>query len=135
MSPEAEVEAAIEQFFHAMDTQDFAVLERLVAHDNSMVHIGTDTGEIWRGWDELRAATVEQFEGLECYDATIKDLQVTLSASGDVAWYSHLLDAHITSESGEYMWTDARFTGVFERRDGRWRMVQTHVSLPESAQS
>ena len=134
MTPEAEVEAAIERFFLSMDTQDVELMERLVAHDDDMVHIGTDTGEIWRGWGDLRAATVEQFEGLEHYKAEIRDLQITLSASGKVAWYSHLLDARIKSNGSEREWKGARFTGVFEHRKGKWVMVQTHVSLPESAQ-
>ena len=134
-SPEADVQAAIEQFFHAMDTQNAELMDMLVAHDASMVHIGTDTGEIWRGWDELRAATAEQFKGLAFYKANIRDLTVNISSSGDVAWYAHLLDAHIKSSGGEWRWKGARFTGVFEKRDGRWKMVQTHVSLPESAQA
>ncbi|NBC18237.1 MAG: DUF4440 domain-containing protein [Bacteroidetes bacterium] len=119
MSSEAEVEAALRQFFHAMNTQDLALMERLVAHDAEMVHIGTDADEIWRGWDNLWAATIVQFEDLEAYDATLRDL--TIRCSGDVAWYFHLLDA--------------RITGVFERREGRWKMVQTHVSLPEATDS
>lgn len=132
-SPEAAVEAAIEQFFHAMDTQNLSLMERLVAHDANMVHIGTDEEEIWRGWEELWQATEEQFEGLVSYEASIRDLTVNVARSGDVAWYAHLLDARITSNGRTVMWEGARFTGVFERRDGRWRMVQTHVSLPESA--
>lgn len=136
MGSEAEVEATIEQFFHSMDTQDLELMETLSAHDAGMVHIGTDTGEIWTGWDELHAATIEQFEGLEYYEAEVKDLQINFAASGAVAWYAHRLDARIKSRGREeQVWKNARFTGVVERRDGQWVMVQTHVSLPESAQA
>lgn len=132
-SPKEEVKTTIHQFFQAMDTQDFELMEKITAHDTDMVHTGTDTGEIWIGWDELRQDTVEQFEGLEHYKATIKDLHINLSASGTVAWYFHLLDARIKSNGTEHRWENARFTGVLEKRDGRWVLVQTHVSLPESA--
>lgn len=135
IAPEAEVREAIEQFFHAMDTQDVALMERLVAREPGMVHIGTDVGEIWRGWDELREATAEQFEGLEHYKAQIRDLSVRISVSGEVAWYAHLLDARIKSNGKEQTWRGARFTGVFEKRGGQWVMMQTHVSIPESASS
>lgn len=108
-------------------------MERLVAHDAEMVHIGTDADEIWRGWDNLWAATIVQFEDLEAYDATLRDL--TIRCSGDVAWYFHLLDARITSRGTTTTWEGARFTGVFERREGQWKMVQTHVSLPEATDS
>lgn len=134
MTPEAEVEATIEQFFHSMDTQDLELMEKLSAHDKDMIHIGTDTSEIWKGWDALHAATIEQFEGLEYYEAEVKDLQINVSRSGEVAWYAHRLDARIKSRGrDEQVWTGARFTGVMERRNGQWVMVQTHVSLPESA--
>ena len=133
-TPEVEVQAAIEQFFHAMDTQNFDLMEQITAHDADMVHIGTDTGEIWRGWDELREATIEQFEGLEYYKAEIRDLSVKVSRSGNIAWYSHLLDAQIKSNGYEQTWRGARFTGVFEKRSDRWVMMQTHVSIPESEQ-
>jgi len=29
-------------------------------------------------------------------------------------------------------WIDTRWTGVLEKRDGRWRMVQMHFSNPVS---
>lgn len=133
MPAEADVEATIRNFFRALDTQDLALMREVVAHDAEMVHVGTDTGEIWRGWDELLSATEEQFEGLESYEADIRDLQMTVSASGDVAWYFHRLDARIASQGKTQTWQGARFTGVLEKRHGAWKMVQTHVSLPESA--
>ena len=131
--PKAEVKTAIEQFFQAMDTQDLALMKRLVARDAEMVHIGTDAGEIWRGWDHLWRATQEQFEALEYYKAEIHDLTICLSQSDEVAWYFHRLNARIKSAGRpEQVWQGARFTGVFERRAGQWKMVQTHVSNPAS---
>lgn len=128
-----EVRTTIEHFFQAMDTQDFELIEKTTAHDPEMVHTGTDIGEIWKGWDELRQDTIEQFKELEYYKANIKDLQIHLSADRNVAWYFHLLDARIKSNGTEHQWQNARFTGVLEKRDGSWVLVQTHVSLPESA--
>lgn len=125
------VQTAIEQFFRAMDTQDLALMRRVVAHDAEMVHIGTDAGEIWRGWEVLWRATQKQFETLEYYKADIRNLTITIASSGDVAWYFHRLDARIKSDGRpEQRWQGARFTGVMERREGQWKMVQTHVSNP-----
>ena len=133
--PEKEIKKSIERFFHAMDTCDLESMEQLIAHDVEMVHIGTGADEVWRGWNDLRQATLEQFEALEYYKAEIMELQINLSASGDVAWYSHLLDARIKSDGQDQRWKGARFTGVLEKRKNRWVIVQTHVSIPESAAS
>jgi len=127
-----DVRRTIEQFFDAMDAQDFSLLRRVIAHDADMVHIGTDRGEVWRGWKDLRASAVEQFDELRFYNATIRDLTIRTDSDETVAWYSHLLDAEIGAEDGVQTWQGARFTGVLERRERGWVIVQTHVSLPES---
>lgn len=130
-SSEEEVKTIIQQFFSSMNNQDFKLMEHVVANDDRMVHIGTDKDEIWKGWDELHAATLEQFDGLEYYKAEVKDLQIHVSATGKVAWYSHLLDARIKANGNTTKWKEARFTGVLEKREGQWKLVQTHVSHPD----
>ncbi len=133
MDPIKEVKTTIEQFFHAMDTQNMELMEQLIPKKETMVHVGTDEDEIWKGWKVLHEATKKQFDGLEHYKADIRDLTVDFSKSGDVAWYFHLLDAEIKSRGNTTRWKGARFTGVLEKQNDRWVMVQTHVSIPESA--
>lgn len=130
MTTKEEIKATIEQFFKAMDTQDLPLMEQLIPEDISMIHIGTDEGEIWRGAEELQIATEKQFQSLQHYKATVRNLTINLSQNQKTAWYFHLLDAHIKSNGQETIWESARFTGVAEKRNGRWKLVQTHVSLP-----
>lgn len=132
MSAKEEIEQAIHKFFHSMDVQDFDLMKEVTAQKEDMVHIGTDTDEIWRGWSELNEATLEQFENLQFYKASIRDLSIHLSDTGKVAWYFHLLDAKIKSKTNVQTWKGARFTGVLEKTDRNWQIVQTHVSIPES---
>lgn len=129
---EKEIESTIRHFFRAMDHQDYDLMERVLARDNEMVHIGTDKEEIWKGWEELWDATEQQFSDLEHYKAKIRALNITVSNTKRVAWYSHLLDADIKSGKSRWKWEGARFTGVLEKRKGLWKLVQTHVSIPES---
>lgn len=133
MTSKEHVKSTIEKFFHAMDTQNLDLMKQLIPKSESTVHVGTDHGEIWKGWDVLNESTEEQFEGLEYYKATIRDLTINVADSGDVAWYFHLLDAEIKSRETITCWQGARFTGVLEKENGHWVMAQTHVSIPESA--
>jgi hypothetical protein len=135
MSPKEKIEETIHKFFHSMDVQDFELMKEVTAQKEDMVHIGTDTEEIWRGWSELNKATKEQFKNLKFYKSNIRELSIHLSDSGSVAWYSHLLDAKIKSDSTVQTWKGARFTGVLENTGENWQIVQTHVSIPESHQS
>ena len=60
---------------------------------------------------------------------TITDLNVTLSRSGDVAWFSCMLDDMNTWKGQPANWENTRWTGVLEKRDGRWVLVQQHFSF------
>ncbi|MCG2589868.1 nuclear transport factor 2 family protein [Rhodohalobacter sulfatireducens] len=132
MSPKEKIEETIQKFFHSMDVQDFELMKEVTAQKEDVVHIGTDSEEIWRGWSELNKATKEQFENLKFYKSNIRELSIHISDSGSVAWYSHLLDAKIKSDTTVQTWKGARFTGVLENIDRQWQIVQTHVSIPES---
>ncbi len=58
----------------------------------------------------------------------IKDLYIGLSGSGDVAWYHARLDDFNEWRGQPANWEDVRWTGVLEKRGGRWVIVQMHFS-------
>ena len=58
----------------------------------------------------------------------IKELQINLSRSGDVAWYHARLDDFNEWNGQPANWEDVRWTGVLEKRDDRWVIVQMHFS-------
>jgi len=81
-----------------------------------------------------RKAFVELTEGffmLDDFKAVrfeIKDLKIILSRSGDVAWYHARLDDFNEWKGRPANWEDVRWTGVLEKRDGHWVIVQMHFS-------
>jgi len=83
-----------------------------------------------------RKAFVELTEGFFMLDDfkairfEIRDLHVNLSQSGDVAWYHARLDDYNEWKGQPANWEDVRWTGVLEKRDGRWVIVQMHFSSP-----
>lgn len=59
----------------------------------------------------------------------IRDLRVTLSPSGEVAWFSAILDDRGEWDGRPYAWLDTRWTGVLVKNDGKWLMAQMHFSF------
>ena len=58
----------------------------------------------------------------------IRDLRIHFSASGEVAWFYCVLD-DINEWKGEPAnWENVRWTGVLEKRKGKWRVVMQHFS-------
>lgn len=64
----------------------------------------------------------------------ITDLHVTISESGTVAWFRCLLDDEGEWDGQVVGWYDTRWTGVLEKRDGRWLIVQQHFSFKDVAE-
>jgi ketosteroid isomerase-like protein len=69
--------------------------------------------------DKLRPALTE-----------IKDLRINLSRSGDVAWFSCLLDDCGEYNGRKWEWLNCRWTGLLQNTDGDWKLYQMHFSLP-----
>jgi ketosteroid isomerase-like protein len=125
----------IEQAIHACigwaKTKDFGLLYGVIANDADFIEVHPD-GTIVRGFEEFRKA--EAFWGSPDFKAVryeIRDLKIKLSRSGEVAWFSAILDDINEWKGRPANWEDTRWTGVLEKRDGRWVMVQQHFSFAE----
>ena len=58
----------------------------------------------------------------------IRDLRIVVSQSGDVAWFSAVVDDMGEFDGEPWGAKDIRWTGVLEIRNGKWVIVQQHLS-------
>ena len=70
-----------------------------------------------------------RYEGFKYVRHEISDLHIGLSETGRTAWFYCRLDDLNTWDGRQANWEDARWTGVLEKRDGRWVIVQQHFSF------
>jgi len=61
----------------------------------------------------------------------LKDLEITFARCGTVAWFYCVLDDINTFKGEPISWENARWTGVVEKRDGRWVVVAQHFSFAQ----
>ncbi|HSQ34451.1 MAG TPA: nuclear transport factor 2 family protein, partial [Candidatus Binatia bacterium] len=59
----------------------------------------------------------------------IRNLRLDVSSSGTVAWWSCILDEAASWAGRPVGWKDTRWTGVLEKRAGKWLIVQMHFSF------
>jgi len=59
----------------------------------------------------------------------LKDLEIKFARCGEVAWFYCVLDDINTYKGEPASWENTRWTGVVEKRDGRWVVVQQHFSF------
>ncbi len=130
-----EVTTVVNQMVQAIETEDMNLFAKITAHDADMVNFGTDAAERWVGWDALKDSVEKQFASFDKTKLTVRDQSIKVDPSGNVAWFSEVADWDIVAQGKPAHIEGSRITGVLEKRDGNWVIVQFHISVPVSAQA
>lgn len=134
---ESEITRVIHASIGWAANKDTTLLYGSFAHDSELFWFSPRDDGTNHGF----AAFVETTEGFFLKDEfravkyEIRDLHITISRSGDVAWYRARLDDFNEWKGQPANWEDVRWTGVLEKRDGRWVIVQMHFSSPTDRKS
>ena len=129
----AEVKKVIEASIGWAADKDLALLYSSLAQDSALFIFHPDSGSTIEGFDAFRKHAERVFMN-EAFKATgfeIKDLGVTVSESGTVAWFHAYLDDFGEWKGEPVSWIGARWTGVLEKRKGKWVITQMHFSFPK----
>jgi len=124
-----EIAKILHDFFGWALTKDRALFENIFAKDNDFFAFYPDSKGTIVGWKQFERALNRWMDPQDKPGRTdIRDLRIVISRTGDVAWFSAVVD-----DEGEYYdehWSlrDARWTGVLEKRDGSWKIRQHHMS-------
>jgi ketosteroid isomerase-like protein len=118
-SETAAVSTVLDAFHTAAARADEEAYFALLAPN--AVFLGTDATE---RWDKaaFRAFSHPYFSQGKGWTFTPRDRHVDLSRDGQLAWFDELLDS---ANYGE-----CRGTGVLEKVDGKWMIVQYHLTIP-----
>lgn len=132
--PDAETEKAIiSETIHSCigwaKNKDIQLLYRVIADDENFLEVHP-SGKVVRGISEFRKAEETWMNpDFKAIRYEIRDLTINLSGDGSTAWWFCMLD-DINEWKGEpASWENTCWTGVLEKRDGRWVVVQQHFSF------
>lgn len=126
----ARIKEVIENNIGWAAKKDTALLYSTIAHDEDLFYFSPRDAGTVEGFKAFVNLT-ENFFMLDDFKAigfTVKGLQIKLSQSGTVAWYHARLDDYNEWKGQPANWEDVRWTGVLEKRDGAWVIVQMHFS-------
>jgi len=125
------IEKAIHGSIGWAKNKDFKLLYSIIANDSNYLEVDPNP-EIIKGFDEFKKNEVfwgnPNFKAIR-YD--IRDLKIFISECGTVAWYYCVLDDINEWKGKPAEWRDTRWTGVLEKREGRWVIVQMHFSFAQ----
>jgi len=131
----AAVSSALDQLDQAYETENLELFSKVMAPDPDMVIFGTDAAEKFIGYESAAESMKKQFESYEDSKVTSRERSVKVHKSGEVAWFSELWDVSGKAQGQPYALEGMRVTGVLEKRDGNWVVVQWHASIPVSGQA
>jgi len=112
--------------------KDTTLLYSIIAHDANYLEV--HPGEkVVKGINQFKEAEKiwldTRFKHIRFKTS---DMHINLSQDGSVAWFYCILDDINEWDGKSAAWENTRWTGVLEKRDGVWRMVQMHFSFPFS---
>jgi len=122
-------EAVIRLLVEANANKDLATMKQYMGGDPSAIGY-TIGGRKFIGWDELAHAMEIEFRTVEQLIIPITLLQVW--ERQNIAWFAMELDyTRVTKDKNGLTTTviPLRETGVLERREGSWQLVNWHESL------
>lgn len=111
-------------------TKDRALQESTMAHDEDLAVLWTNSDSAVFGWKQyVKLFDIWMDSRFKATRTEIRDLRISLSRSGDVAWFTATLDDESEWDGKPGGARNIRWTGVLEKRDGKWVFVQMHGSL------
>jgi SnoaL-like domain len=118
-----ELEDTVRRMYQAMESNDFSSFEASLSHSPQARMIGTDPAEWWGGYEKISDVTRLQLKEMQGLRIAVGELEVF--TEGDVGWFAD--QPRWIMEDGTEI--PLRFTGVFHRESGAWKLVQGHASI------
>jgi ketosteroid isomerase-like protein len=123
------VEKAIRSSIGWAKNKDINLLYSVIANDANYVEVDPNDRVVKGFQDFKKAEAFWMNPDFKAIRYEIRDLTINFSKSGYVAWFFCMLDDINEWKSQPASWENARWTGVLEKRDNNWVIVQMHFSF------
>jgi hypothetical protein len=124
------VALVLEKYVIANEKQDITMIHNVWAAEPDIVVIGTNSDEMLIGWDAIKDVMERQFSSFEDTYISVHDQIININDTGNTAWFSEILNYNYIYQGTALQYEGLRFTGVLQKRDGEWLIVQSHMSIP-----
>lgn len=123
------VKKVLDKYRYANENQDINVIEEIWCPDETIVSIGTEKGERLIGFSQIESAVQRQFDTFKETFITPANQMVQISGDGKTAWFSQTMNYNFVLDGTAYSFKNLRYSGVLVKKEGKWKLVQTHMSI------
>ncbi|MDH4272183.1 MAG: nuclear transport factor 2 family protein [Candidatus Aminicenantes bacterium] len=111
-------------------TKDRALFESIFAKDDDFFTYYPDSKSTVVGWTQFQKYLDKWMDPRnKAISFEIRNLRLVMAKTGDVAWFSAVVDDAGEWDGKPWGSKDVRWTGALEKRQGRWVIVQQHMSF------
>lgn len=126
---EAVIKKIINDSFGWALTKDRALFESIFAKDDDFFTFYPDSRSTVVGWNEFKKYLDRWMDPKnKAIGFEIRDLRLVVSETRKAAWFSAIVDDEGEWDGKPWGSKDVRWTGVLEKRGGKWVIVQQHMS-------
>jgi hypothetical protein len=126
------VALVLEKYVIANEKQNLNLIKEVWASKPDIMVIGTNSDETVIGWEAIRDAMKIQFKNIEDTYISVRDQRIEINETGNTAWFSEFVNYNYIYKGKPVKYEGLRFTGVLEKINGDWLIVQSHMSIPGS---
>lgn len=126
------VALVLEKYIIANETKNMELVKQVWAAEDDIVVIGTNTDESLIGWENIKVALKRQFDSFEDTYISVRDQLISINETGNTAWFSEFVNYNYIYQGKAVQYEGLRFTGVLEKTNDEWLIVQSHLSIPGS---
>lgn len=125
---EKEVKDFLDAYARAYEKKDVAAIMAMIAPDPWVVFVETAANGRYVGPEAIKKSYEAEFGQFK--SAETKYTWVSVRSKGDVAWFV-AEEMSVVDLGDEKLDLPARWSGVLEKRDGKWLLVQSHFSFSD----
>lgn len=125
---ESEIQSTLDRVDMSMKAKDLGAIGSAFAQSHGLLSIGLDSQAF--GWDSLKKALKQQMDIVNDYRSTLIDRKIIVDPNGKRARYFQRYSLTFKVQPFTFHVPEIRETGIVEKFDGSWVIIQQHSSVP-----
>src|SRR4030066_697240 len=131
----AEVLKVLDNFNQAHENRDLDLLLTCFSDKPDIIILGTDENELWVDKNSMGESQKKAYETFSTVRLSVRDKILKMCRNGGQAWFYMKVNWYVESEGKQFTFSGIRTTGVLEKENDQWQIVQLHTSMPVTGQA
>jgi hypothetical protein len=130
-----EVVKVLDNFNKAHEERNLELLMTCFSDKSDIIILGTDENELYVDKISMGKSQKRAYETFKTIKLSIRDKVLKMCQDGNQAWFYMKVNWYVESGDNQYIFDGIRTTGVLEKENNKWKIVQLHTSMPVRGQA